>query len=286
MMKTIWQTVLISVLTLSVTEPAIAKPMPDSISVKELPTIYNHLLTTQSGVEILDWETVDKLIPKYSTFKIVDVDTGVFFYVQRRSGDSHADVQPLTSSDTKIMKQIYDGKWSWRRKAILVVTENRVIAASMNGMPHGGGALQNNFPGHFCVHFAKSTTHRSNKEAFAHQLMVLKAGGKINDFLSTATSDEVIHTFVAAIQQDDPFILNEVVMSQNGESILNQIVNVQLLNDSFSSYSSPIMIEAPIKVVYKDGNRLQKKKDMLRVERASLTDRWLVNADLLLESLS
>ena len=53
------------------------------------------------------------------------------------------------------MKTIYQGKWSWQRKAIIVELEDgRRLAASMHGMPHGAGAIRgNNFNGHFCVHF-------------------------------------------------------------------------------------------------------------------------------------
>ena len=51
------------------------------------------------------------------------------------------------------MKEIY-GEWSWERRAIIVVVGGRRIAASMAGMPHGAGLIKDNdFPGHFCVHF-------------------------------------------------------------------------------------------------------------------------------------
>jgi len=39
-----------------------------------------------------------------------------------------------------------------------------VYAASMNGMPHGTTTISNNnFAGHFCIHFYGSKTHESNK---------------------------------------------------------------------------------------------------------------------------
>ncbi|MCC3377949.1 hypothetical protein LKX83_33445, partial [Cohnella sp. REN36] len=70
------------------------------------------------------------------------------------AGKYHADVQPLTKADTKIMKQIYNGKWSWKRKAIVVKKDHHYYAASMQGMPHGGdGIPDNSFSGHFCIHF-------------------------------------------------------------------------------------------------------------------------------------
>ncbi len=72
------------------------------------------------------------------------------------------------------MKMIYGGKWSWKRKAIIIELDNgRRIAASMNGMPHGGGAIrENKFYGHFCIHFKDSKTHVTGNIDMAHQIMV------------------------------------------------------------------------------------------------------------------
>src|SRR4051812_12153438 len=72
-------------------------------------------------IEMLPWEEVNKLIPKKTTFTIIDVETGLTFTVQRRAGTQHADVQPLTTKDTQMMKKIYHNKWSWNRRAIIIV---------------------------------------------------------------------------------------------------------------------------------------------------------------------
>jgi hypothetical protein len=99
--------------------------------------------------------------------------------VQRRGGSKHADCQPLTAEDTAVMRKIYGGQWSWARRAIVVSLDGKHMAASMNGMPHGAGAIKNNdFDGHFCIHFLNSRTHESNKLDSAHQAMVKKAAGK------------------------------------------------------------------------------------------------------------
>src|SRR3954471_12861771 len=97
-------------------------------------------------IDMLPWEKVYGILPKYSKFTVLDVETGKMFKVQRRAGSRHADVQPLTSKDTKIMKEIYGGKWSWKRRAIIVIHKDQWIAGSMHGMPHGAGVLANNFP--------------------------------------------------------------------------------------------------------------------------------------------
>ena len=111
-------------------------------------------------------EKANEVLPNKSIFTILDVETGLHFTVQRRAGSNHADVQPLTYRDTKIMKTIYNGKWSWKRRSILIIAKDQLLAASMHGMPHGAGALKNGFPGHFCVHFYGSTTHGSGNEDY------------------------------------------------------------------------------------------------------------------------
>lgn len=132
--------------------------------------------------------------------KVIDVDTGLVFNVRRTYGYNHADCETLTASDTSIMKKIYGGNWSWARRAVIVITNGKKIAASMAGMPHAGredlqgdiwvndwrsegyGAgynldkIKGNYmSGHFDIHFLGSKTHATNKVDSAHQEMVYKA---------------------------------------------------------------------------------------------------------------
>ena len=114
-------------------------------------------------------------IPKGATFKVKDIKTGKVFTVKRWSGANHLDAEPASASDTKIMKSIY-GHWSWRRRPVLVKYNGHVYAASMNGMPHGTQTIKNNnFDGHFCIHFYGSKTHGSKKVDSMHQNCVAEA---------------------------------------------------------------------------------------------------------------
>lgn len=169
-------------------------PVPEPKSEKPLP----------QG-EFLSWEEVHSLFPKYAEAEVIHVDSGKHFRVQRRGGTYHADVQPLTASDTAVMKTIYDSEWSWKRKAVVLCLENgRKIAASMNGMPHGGGNItDNDFDGHFCIHFLGSKTHGSSRVDPGHQLMVWKAAGQVDQKLSTLAPREVVDVFLAALDNDE-----------------------------------------------------------------------------------
>ena len=127
--------------------------------------------------ERLDWfNGGSNVFTGTCVYTIKDVATGKMFKARRRFGSNHLDSEPLTASDTAIMKSIYGGEWSWNRRAILVQYNGHVYAASMNGMPHGTSSISgNNFNGHFCIHFYKSRTHETNNVDAAHQNCVARA---------------------------------------------------------------------------------------------------------------
>ncbi len=127
--------------------------------------------------EMLDWTSgsSNSTIPKKAVFEIKDARTGQVFKAKRWSGVNHIDAEPLTASDNKIAKSIFGG-FTWARRAVLVKYNGHVYAASMNYMPHGTQTINNNnFDGHFCLHFLKSRTHGSQKIDNEHQNMVQKA---------------------------------------------------------------------------------------------------------------
>ncbi|MED2971129.1 hypothetical protein P4361_02410 [Fictibacillus sp. B-59209] len=161
--------------------------------------------------KIVQWSKVDKLLPKGKKFKVIDLETGFYFSVQRRAGNKHADVQPLTYKDTAVLKHLYNGKWSWRRRAILIPVKGKMLAASMHGMPHGHGALQNGFPGHFCIHFAGSTTHKTRNADPSHKMMILKAGGKLDDYAHHANPHQVAEMYLLSLKENDPDLMKPVL---------------------------------------------------------------------------
>lgn len=165
--------------------------------------------------EFLKWEEAEQLFPRQSCATVIDFDTKVRFRVQRRGGSSHADVQPLTAEDTRKMKSIYNGQWSWKRKAIIVeLGSGRKIAASMNGMPHGQGVIRgNNFNGHFCIHFKDSKTHGSKSWDLAHQMMIWKSANVLDQQLTTLSPERIIGLFITAINQGEIKIARKLINS-------------------------------------------------------------------------
>lgn len=131
------------------------------------------------GAQAIPWLEVDRLFPRGGYATVTDVATLLTFGVRRRGGYLHADVEPTTAENARTLKQAHGGAWSWARRAVVVVVGGLRIAASMNGMPHGGQVIYGNaFDGHFCIHFLGSRIHRSGKVCPVHQAMVREAIGK------------------------------------------------------------------------------------------------------------
>ena len=125
--------------------------------------------------EKLTWFGSEDVIPKGATVTVKDCRTGKTFTAVRWSGSNHMDTEPASRADTAVLKEIYGGSWSWRRRPILVKYNGHVYAASMNGMPHGTSTIDNGFDGHFCIHFTGSKTHGTDRVDEDHQNAVAAA---------------------------------------------------------------------------------------------------------------
>lgn len=239
-------------------------------------------------VDMLPWKQVNRILPKYSKFTVLDVETGKKFKVQRRAGSHHADVQPLNAHETKIMKSIYGGKWSWKRRAIIVIHGDQWIAASMHGMPHGGGALKNNFPGHFCIHFYGSTTHRTNFMDLSHKLMILKAAGKLEGYLYGANPYDAVTAFIAGMKQQDPKIVQLLSLQTiNWKKLMHNIDNVRLSSMPVlpaEDLTEELSLEIPVEVDWViKGSGKQHFRGSIKLVRFSPADSWKIDSRRFLE---
>lgn len=156
--------------------------------------------TVQNNNFMMKWfDGVENIFKVGDTAVLYDIDTGLSFKVKRTYGSNHADCEPLTAEDTRVMKKIYGGAWSWSRRAVIVSVNGYRFAASMAGMPHAGVDSKpanvnvsnrsgdygygvnldtvkgNEMSGHFDVHFYLSKTHGTQKVNEDHQAMVKKA---------------------------------------------------------------------------------------------------------------
>ena len=139
-----------------------------------------------SNFSIPTWEEADHLVPEFSKFKVVDLETGKSWWMMRTSGKYHADVEPLTSTDTQIMSSLFPEKQSFEgseyRPVTVEISGSRYGAALM-GLPHAGSLetkfkettdkrsggfgegpnwdyiRDNDAVGHCCLHFRGSIRH-------------------------------------------------------------------------------------------------------------------------------
>lgn len=244
-------------------------------------------------IEVLPWDKASQILPKGKICIVIDLETGLQFKVQRRAGKKHADVQPLSKTDTKIMKKIYNGRWSWDRRAIIVLVDDQMIAASMHGMPHGAGALRNGFPGHFCIHFLGSTTHGSGRMDKLHTLMILKAGGKMDDYLSNLDPYELVRIFATALNLHDQKILENAVAKTGSQykliSKLNDLRYFEITHMSFlpvEDLNKQVLVEVPVEVEFYREHRGKVKKDInFIIRRYSLMDRWYIDGQSFIKEL-
>ncbi|WP_010270633.1 hypothetical protein [Paenibacillus senegalensis] len=201
---------------------------------------YGELLAHNHYGSLLSWNEADRLLPVNKKFTVLELETGKSFEVQRRAGSDHADVQPLTAKDTAIMKEIYDGEWSWKRKAILVQSDKGWLAASMHGMPHGGDGIPGNkFNGHFCIHFLNSITHKSNHKDPGHQLMVHKAAGEVKTYLRSLNPYELVDSWIAAAHLQQIPIMGYFFGDEYEGEWNNMVDEVQLIRSIRRTGSFP-----------------------------------------------
>lgn len=165
---------------------------------------FQEQLGTHFFGEPLPWPAVNPLYPLDSVAEVKDLETSLTFRVKRYGGDLHTDVEPLTTQDAETLKKIHGGAWSWNRRAIVISIADKKVAASMNGMPHGYGTIpDNDFPGHFCIHYLGSRVHTSGKVDPGHQLMVKKAAGELMQAMDQATPEELAVMILAGVQYAD-----------------------------------------------------------------------------------
>ena len=120
------------------TNKALVKSAQEVTTGNRVATMSSNIENAPKLVGSLDWfKQVRALWSRGVIAEITDIDTGKTFQVKRTYGTNHADVEPLTLEDTKIIKEIWGG-FSWKRRAVVVRFENCTLAGSMSAMPHAG----------------------------------------------------------------------------------------------------------------------------------------------------
>lgn len=136
-----------------------------------------------SNCELNNWFTGDiksALESNPSGIVVIDVNTKKAFRVKFRHGLNHADVEPLTASDTATLNEILNSASNRYRVPVWVQVNGRTFASSMYGIGHDESSdsiPDNNFSGVMCLHFKDSKTHTNpnGSGTSEHQVAVQKA---------------------------------------------------------------------------------------------------------------
>ncbi|KUO50058.1 MAG: hypothetical protein APF76_06230 [Desulfitibacter sp. BRH_c19] len=204
--------------------------------------------------EIVPWQDITHKIPKGKVIELRDIEAGVRFNIKRYGGLTHADIEPLDLEDTEVLKSIY-GNWNWKRRAVVATIDGKQYAASINGMPHGGGKIwDNEFKGHFCLHFLGSKTHGGGKVDPAHQLMIHKAGGKLPELLDYADPNSLAEYILAALVTEDilpiRYIALENLDQEQWQNLKNSIryisINKVATGEQSNDKSTVVVVDATV----------------------------------------
>ncbi|MCL2286012.1 MAG: SH3 domain-containing protein [Firmicutes bacterium] len=143
-------------------------------------------------VELLEWSVASSIIPQNTPLTVIDVRTGLRFQMKSFSHGSHADLFPVTTEDTDIIRRVFGGSWTWTPRPVVLLVGDRSFVASMSGMPHGGGINRNNgMNGHLCMHFLNSRTHNGNRSHEQdHQNAVREAYNTASDWEIACGEDD------------------------------------------------------------------------------------------------
>ncbi|MCR8994027.1 hypothetical protein [Brevibacillus laterosporus] len=242
-------------------------------------------LTEQKHYGLLSpWSEVQQNFKRMAYGTVTDIESGEQFRVQRRAGSDHADVQPLTKQDTLIMKRIYQGKWSWKRRAILLTINGKHYAGSMHGMPHGGDGIPGNqFNGHFCIHFLGSSTHKRHEPDAGHQFMIQKAAGTLYSALREASPLQIIDYYLTCLREEEPLASFLVAGSPSSLTSMNDPVYVRerlhpLLDKMTAEEETSDMfsVTIPVKLSFAKKGKNYQRICYFTLVRGSQWDRWRI----------
>jgi len=162
------------ILTIPVDSTKIVTPVGITMMKKRLNDNYG---------DLYDWDNARRLFTVGTKGTLKDLKTGICFNIKYYGGSHHADIVPLTKSDTYQMNKIFP-VWSWEAKMPMVLyfkqgDTDYQLAVSLIGMPHSTTDIYDNgVDGHFCMYFYNSTSHNTNQINSVNQKNILIANGQ------------------------------------------------------------------------------------------------------------
>jgi len=151
-------------------------PIPQQIDIPFGPSLSGN--AQQSG-QLITWAQVQERLTIGDTYTITDYNTSKSFSVMYLGGEQHAEVECVASSDTAIYKEVFGGEFNYSKRPVLINVGGTLIAASMQGEPHGDDIVAHNgMNGHSCLYFEGSLSHVGSLPDTEHLKQVYVAAGR------------------------------------------------------------------------------------------------------------
>lgn len=226
------------------------------------------------------WEQVKQTFGRMEYATVIDLETGERFHVQRRAGSRHADVQPLTRTDTQTMKKFIRangagsaGRFSWRSTAF--ISPPRCTAClTVRGYRRKRLSRTLLHP------LFGSSTHKRKEPDPSHSLMIQKASGSLAANLIGASAEELVGYFLTALHEQD---IHSLRMTTDGFPLPDRLAQVASIRKTEmvipSDEKGPLLLEVPVHLTYFTRNNDERKEKWTFVlHRPVPWDRWRVIA--------
>jgi peptidoglycan hydrolase-like protein with peptidoglycan-binding domain len=129
--------------------------------------------------ELVDWSEVKTLLLVGKSYLVHDFNTGTTWNMTFIGGENHAEMECTSADDTYAYRNAFGDEFNYSKRPVVIEIDGRLIAASLQGYPHGNDEVSNNdMAGHACMFFNGSLSHVGNLPDVEHQALVYKAAGR------------------------------------------------------------------------------------------------------------
>lgn len=129
--------------------------------------------------ELVDWSEVKSLLTEGKSYIVHDYNTGAVWNMTFTGGDNHAEMECTSADDTALYRKAFGDTFNYSKRPVVIEIEGRLVAASLQGYPHGEDKVSNNdMAGHACMFFNGSLSDVGNWPDVEHQTLIYKAAGR------------------------------------------------------------------------------------------------------------
>lgn len=125
------------------------------------------------------WDELKPKLMQNKQYLFTDYNTGNTFYMTLANADNHAEMECSTAEDTAMFLSCFGGAFNFSKRPMVMHLDNTLIAASMQGEPHGEDTIPgNSMEGHVCVYFTGSTSNVGSLPDVEHMNQIRNAAGQ------------------------------------------------------------------------------------------------------------